>query len=763
MLIEKNIKKYIIFSEDSIANALKKINANKKRFIITVSVNGIVEGVVTDGDFRRWVVSQKEIDLQKPVFQIHNPNFVCATTKDSNETISSLFTHKIDTIPLLDQSNRLRAVAFRDSIGIKIGSHIIAENSPVFIIAEIGNNHNGNIKLAKKLVDHAIQAGADCAKFQLRDMKTLYRTDRTADENKEDLGAQYTLDLLEKNQLSDDDMFSVFDYCHRKKITPLCTPWDSVSLKKLQKYGMEAYKVASADLTNHQFLKEIIETHKPIICSTGMSSEAEIKSSIQLFRSANAPFIMLHCNSTYPTPFKDVNIIYMDRLRELGADIVGYSGHERGFNIPIAAVARGAKVIEKHLTTDKTMEGNDHKISLLPDEFKTMVQGIRQIEQGLGGGKKRSISQGELINREVLGKSLMINCVLKKGYVITREMIDIKSPGSGLAPYHFDELVGTKAKRDLKPGDVFYASDISNESVLSRKYSFKRPFGIPVRYHDYPTLSSLSNFDLVEFHLSYRDMDLDPDHFFSGPQKIQFLVHSPELFKGDHVMDLAADDKSYREHSIDELQRVVKITKSLNQYFPETLSPKIIINAGGFSNEKMISADKKPELYDRVAQSLKEVDADGVEIIIQTMPPFPWHFGGQRFHNLFLDPFEIKQFCEKWSMRVCLDISHSMLACNYFKWSFERFVKLVGPLSGHIHVVDAKGIDGEGLQIGDGEIDFPRIGQLLNQHAKGIGFIPEIWQGHKNNGEGFWIALDKLEKHFQTQQDDMLFIHEDKK
>ena len=167
-------------------------------------------------------------------------------------------------------------------------------------------------------------------------------------------------------------------------MTPLCTPWDLESLAKLEEYGMEAYKVASADLTNHKLLGALVETGKPLICSTGMSTEHEINKAINFLLSHSANFVLMHCNSTYPTPFKDVNLAYISRLRDLSARCVGYSGHERGISIAIAAVALGAKIIEKHFTIDRSMEGNDHKVSLLPDEFKMMVAEIRNVEASLG-------------------------------------------------------------------------------------------------------------------------------------------------------------------------------------------------------------------------------------------------------------------------------------------------------------------------------------------------------------------------------------------
>ena len=233
---------------------------------------------------------------------------------------------------------------------------------------------------------------------------------------------------------------------------------------------------------------KLIDIKKPLICSTGMSSEEEINETITLLKRHGAIYILLHCNSTYPAPFKDVNLNYIKRLQEIGDCPVGYSGHERGIHIPIAAVSMGAKLIEKHLTLDKSMEGNDHKVSLLPKEFKSMTTSIREVEQALGEYTERRPSQGELINREVLAKSLIINRYLEAGQTITADMIEVKSPGKGLQPNRKKELIGSQIKRSMKDGDFFYPSDLLKNQVQSRSYKFNRSWGIPVRYHDFQIL-----------------------------------------------------------------------------------------------------------------------------------------------------------------------------------------------------------------------------------------------------------------------------------
>lgn len=746
MFIERDVEKFVVSENLEVGQVIRKIGENKTRIVFVVNDFGRLAGAFSDGDLRRWLLSTPEIDINTKVGTILNKK-VTKGFFDDQEKVLDLFSDAVQYIPLVDENDHIVAIAsLREKI-LSIGKHSINEASPTFIIAEIGNNHNGSLELAKKLVDEAAKAGANCAKFQMRDLASLYRNSGDSNDASEDLGSQYILDLLSKFQLKDNEFFQIFDYCKEKNLEILCTPFDKASVDKLHTYGVDAYKVASADLTNHDLLEYIAEKGKPMLVSTGMSSEEEITNAISLLRNANASFILLQCNSTYPAPFKDVNLKYMNRLKELGECFVGYSGHERGIYVPLAAVGMGAKIIEKHFTLDKTMEGNDHKVSLLPDEFADMVAGIRAVEQSLGTMAPRKITQGEMMNRESLAKSIIINRPIKKDQVITADMLEVRSPGKGLAPYKKKELIGRAAKRDMNEGDFFFPSDLSDTAINARDYQFKLPFGIPVRYHDVANLSGKSNLGILEFHLSYKDMEVDFHQYFDkkSPLDYQLVVHAPELFAGDHTLDLCSKSEIYRKQSIQEMQKVIDITNQLKQYFPKTKKPCIVVNCGGFTSNGFLDAAEKKELYTILEKSLKELNTDGVELIPQTMPPFPWHFGGQQYHNLFVTAEEIVSFCKKNKMRICLDVSHSKLACNYYKMDFEEFIDQTSPYSAHYHLADSGAEDDEGLQIGEGTIDFTSLMKKMIVNSPDATWIPEIWQGHKNNGEGFWIALDRLE------------------
>ncbi len=751
MQIISDLDAYLVLNSSPLADCLLKIDANKSGTVFVVDNNRCLVGVLSDGDFRRWLTNSKQTDLSIAVSEAMNTQFTACLVDSSTATLAMSFKDSFNLLPLVDTGNRLKAIAIKGLEGISIDGHLLSQTTPTYIVAELGNNHNGSLKHAKELVDAAAAANADCVKFQMRDMASVYKNQGQTRDDSADLGAQYVFDLLEKFQLSNDELIEAFDYCKSLGVTPLCTPWDQTSLAVLEGYGMPAYKVASADFTNLPLLKAMAETNKPLLCSTGMCTETEIIQSVDFLNQHATQFVLLHCNSTYPAPLKDVNLRYLERLKQIGGGLVGYSGHELGVDTSVAAVAMGARVIEKHFTLDKGMEGNDHKVSLLPNEFAQMVQSIRNIETALGNASERSLSQGEMMNRETLAKSLIAKTTITKGERITREMIEIKSPGQGLQPYLLPDLLGKAAVRDIDAGDFFFQTDIDGAITEARNYYFDRPFGIPVRYHDYAKLSDLSNLDFVEFHLSYQDLEVDIDSVFDEPQGLGLAVHAPELFAGDHIIDLASKDKSYLKTSRANLQQTIAVTQKLKSYFPATKRPVIVLNAGGFTEKSFMAADERPALYQQIAKQLGQVDQEGVEVIVQTMPPFPWHFGGQRYHNLFVDPNEIVQFCKQNKMRICLDISHSMMACNYYGWSLNEFIDAVGPYTAHLHISDALGDSGEGVQMGEGNVDFLQLGQSLAQHVPNVMFIPEIWQGHKNRGEGFWQAFEHLEPNMAAQ------------
>jgi N-acetylneuraminate synthase len=743
--VERRIAHLVVFSEDTVADALAKLGRNQRRVLFCVDEAGVLEGVLTDGDVRRWLLQVDPIDLQRPVLEAANPDFTWVPAGATGEEIAAAFSGRVQQVPLLDDRGRLVAVADRDDAPFRVGDRTIGPDHPVWVIAEIGINHNGSVELGRELVEAAASAGADAVKFQMRDLATLYRDGGRLDAPDEDLGSQYVLDLLARFELDPDDLCSLFDHAASLGVTPFCTAWDVASVQRLDDYGIPAFKVASADLTNHELLGAMAATGRPMVVSTGMSSESEIVDCVAALRAAGASFALLHCNSTYPAPYRDLNLSYIQRLGELGGCPVGYSGHERGHHVAVAAVAVGARIIEKHFTLDRNLEGNDHKVSLLPDEFARMVAEIRDVDASLGSDAERSLTQGELMNRVTLAKSLVAVRDLRSGEVVGADDVTVKGPGRGLQPDRRDDLVGTQLRRDVSAGDFFFASDLSGEAAAPRAYRFRRPWGVPVRYHDVRAILAAASPEFVEFHLSYKDLDLDPAEFLADLPPCRFAVHSPDLFAGDHILNLATADPAHRRRTLDELRRTVDVAARIGEFFTGPERPVLVTSMGGFTSDRPVPIDERPAMYERVAAALEQVDTSPVEILAQTLPPFPWYLGGQLYCNLFVDAEDTAAFSASTGVPLCLDVSHTKLAANHRGASFSEWIDLLAPRARHLHVVDAAGVDGEGLQVGDGEVDFAVLGAQLDRWCPEAGFIPEIWQGHRNGGEGFWIALDRLE------------------
>ena len=325
----------------------------------------------------------------------------------------------------------------------------------VYIIAEAGVNHNGSYELACKLVDAAKTAGADCIKFQTFKSELLVsRNARKAEYQKDTTGEGSQVDMLKKLELSYDEFLKLKQYCDQTGICFLSTPFDFESIEFLNSIDMPFWKIPSGEVTNLPYLVALAKTGKPVVMSTGMCSMEEIEAAIKVLKENGTHDIkLLHCNTEYPTPFEDVNLKAMQTIRDVFGFEVGYSDHTKGIEVPIAAVAMGATVIEKHFTLDRNMEGPDHKASLEPDELTAMVNSIRHIEKSLGTGDKKP-SPSEIKNIIVARKSIVAKKKISAGEVITEDLITAKRPGNGVSPMKWFDVVGTKAIRDFEEDEL---------------------------------------------------------------------------------------------------------------------------------------------------------------------------------------------------------------------------------------------------------------------------------------------------------------------
>lgn len=328
-------------------------------------------------------------------------------------------------------------------------------NNHVFIIAEAGVNHNGDINNAKRLIDAAVEAGADAVKFQTFKAENLVTKDAPkADYQKETTGNGNQFEMLRKLELSFGEHIVLKEYCNEKGIMFLSTPFDFESVDLLETIGIPMYKISSSDLTNIPLLRYIAKLNKHMIVSTGMSNLGEVEMAIDAIKqTCNDKISLLHCTSNYPTAYEDVNLKAMNTLKNAFNLPVGYSDHTVGIEVPIAAVAMGAKIIEKHFTLDKNMEGPDHKASLNPSEFKNMVTSIRNIESAFGDGIKKC-NKSEENSKKVARKSIVASRRIVSGEIISYDNITFKRPEGGISPVYVNEIIGNKTIVDLSKDEI---------------------------------------------------------------------------------------------------------------------------------------------------------------------------------------------------------------------------------------------------------------------------------------------------------------------
>lgn len=334
---------------------------------------------------------------------------------------------------------------------IKIKDKYVGPNHPTFFIAEIGLNHNGSLEKAKNLVYEAKLAGADAVKFQKRDSKSIFTHAMLRSEYRSpnSYGATYGehRDTLELNS---DAYHEIFEFASDIDVQVFASVWDKNSVDFMEGYDVHAYKIASADLDNWELIEKVASTNKPIILSTGMSNHADIVKTAKFTRKLTRKYIFMHCTSVYPAGYSDLNLMFINKIKEISkGNPIGYSGHETDIFPSLIAQVLGASVIERHITLDKMSKGSDHAASLLPAEFKELVETSNLLSEALGSGEKNEISDAVFQSKRKLGKSLYYSKDLPKGHKLRSEDLEAKSPGEGLAPNLKSKIIGSKLSKPV--------------------------------------------------------------------------------------------------------------------------------------------------------------------------------------------------------------------------------------------------------------------------------------------------------------------------
>jgi N-acetylneuraminate synthase len=612
------------------------------------------------------------------------------------------------------------------------------ESTNTYIICDIGINHNGNINKAFSLIEAAQKAGVDAVKLQKRNLERIYPERILNDSNSAEWSFDYLIPLLRECELTKEDYQLINGYCQDRGLDLIVTPFDESSADFIAGLDVVAIKIASADMTNLHLVRHCATLRQPLLISTGMWAHEDIKRCANIFSNEHMTFALLHAQSTYPAPFESINLLFINELRKM-ATIVGYSGHERGGFIPIAAVALGCRIIEKHITFDRNDKGPDHKASMLPAEWKEMVTNIRLLEKTLCS--KKEVNQAEIQNREVFAKSAVAVKHLKKGHILREDDVDFRSPGKGIFPHDIEHFYGYVLKKDIPQGFYIAKTDFEQEVLLTewKGFTFTKEWGVKCRFHDFEEYKVLQS-PVMEFHCSQTDLNVP----FSGVSEVSaMVVHAPEIFDRE-LVDICSQDEHKVERSLSILQRSIDKTLEIAKGFPRR-KPKLVVHLGGMFLDSLNDDVDTAILMDRAICNFMRLDysPDAIEILPENLPPRPWYLGGEWHQHGFMKAEDMVRFCTALDLGMVFDVCHAFLYCNLYCADFHEYTRTVLPFVRHMHISDASGISGEGLQVGEGEIRFGSFLDLLKDAE--FSWVPEIWSGHHHHGAGVYKALLNLE------------------
>ena len=755
MFIQHNLESVLVQQNVNIEQCAGLLKKNP--VIIVVNNRNELLGTMTNGDIRRLVEGgMLQNKTRVTAGDACNSSPVYSHIEDSVETLTHLLTSILGLLPLVDANKVVQAFAYVGVPYFEIGNTLIStENNNTYTIAEIGVNHNGSIKIAKELIQAAKLAGFSAVKLQIRSDE--YFT--TSDFNSLDLGAQYIKKEIKRTYIDFKGNAELIEYAKELDIHMICTPFDHLSLDFCVENNVDGLKIASCDLVNTPLLEKAASTALPLIVSTGMSWEREIVHAYNQIVAHTSNFALLHCNSTYPCPAHDVNLSYIGRMSDITSCIIGYSSHDSDPLVSALAIAKGARIIEVHITQDKAQMGTDHKASIPVGELKDFINTLKNTTDYLGNSFPRSPSQGEVLNRLSLGKSLCLAHDLKENTALKENDFILRSPGNGIPYSQISLVLGRLLKNDMTKGEMLgkhnigivdndYLPENLNEAIveLEKKGLIT---GVPARYHDFEIIQNEIPIRFLEFHMSDSDLELIPEDLLQEKLTYkQLFVHAVEQYSDGFIINFASSDIKIVSESKIRFNKLIQHIVALKKRYASLEHCSLILNLGGFSSKKIEKEDELKILHENAVRNLLDVkqiaEVNEIEILLQTMPSMPWHQGGVAYHNLMVMPDSIIYLSNNTGLNVCFDISHSYLAAYDAGMDMDFFTDQIAETITYLHISDASRLSQEGLQVSEGDVNLTGILRTLLKHKKNYFYIPEIWNGHANSGEGFKIAILRL-------------------
>jgi sialic acid synthase SpsE len=610
------------------------------------------------------------------------------------------------------------------------------------IICELGINHFGSLQICKKLIDNAKTANAWGVKFQYRNLKSYFKfTKKNGEIGKEIIDIE-----LKKNYLTPNKIITLSKYAKKIGLVSGISFFTENDINDFKKYKFDFYKVPSVSAFDFDLIKKLNKFKKKIFISLGSRSHSEIfKNKDQLIKNTiKNKTAFFHCVSNYPLNPINSNLNYILKLKNLfkGFDI-GYSSHESDIYNCIISLSKDIGYIERHITIDKSSKGLDHSSSSDFNELKKLCFYADNYNEISNSKNNKYLNQGEKINLQNLGKSAYANKDIDINKKITLKNISFLSPKVSLEKNEILKFLKIKNKKFLKKGDEITLENFFTSKEFksqSKKFCNEKNISLPIRPSDYKLMDNIFNINNYEFHLSFNDVlkfnFKKIDKSFLKNKK--FTVHGPDYCDTNNILDIYSENKIIKKKSYKIFNKCIEICKAL-----QISSNKQVFLIQSFSSDDQKLSLKK-RYKDIKMTIIKCYKNNKIEVLPQWLPPIAWYFGGSAIMRLFCNPNDLKMI-NKLKIKICLDLSHFILSCNYQKVNLNNYINKYKGLFKHYHIADASGVDGEGLEIGSGDLlKYKKI--LVNVTNNNKIKVLESWQGHLNRGLIFKKEISKLEK-----------------
>lgn len=606
----------------------------------------------------------------------------------------------------------------------------------VKIISEIGINHDGDYEKAKKLIFLTYQSGANAIKFQYRNLDNSYS------DNAKEIGDEMLSKEIIRNYLSPDQLIDLTKYASDLGLEVGISFFEK---EDIQDFGnkikiFDFFKIPSAELTNNELIDALLKLNKHLYISLGTHNEVEVTSALE--RLPKEGWTPMHCISNYPVTLKNARLGYITFLQDKWEMDVGYSSHDNDWEVCLLAMQMGVSVIERHITLNRSADGLDHSSSSTPDHFKKMANFANAMPIMLAGNSPRSANQGELLNRQNLGRSYYAKDNFAKGDLIKLSDLEYRSPRTGLDKTNIEEYICKPLQINLSKGQVVAKGIFNKSSPISDNIidiAKQMKLAIPVRLHDFEKMKSLFPIGAYEFHLSFDEVLSEIDFTNISPDNL-YSIHLPDYINPTQLIDPFSENDDQKSASLILLERTVNFAEKL-----QDLTGTNVPIVGSFS---VVHLDRE-DFFEKHSTLFKGYQARGVNMVPQWLPPIAWYFGGSVSLDVMNTSEDIK-YLKKHKIGLCMDLCHLILGRNYYDFSANSIIDDLKKQVQHIHIADAAGIDGEGLQIGEGDAKNMKI------IKKAFDFdcmkVIEVWQGHLDNGAGFSKAISNLERLFNNEK-----------